>query len=209
MAVVIGAGTSASFAGACVISAQWGFNPNTQRLYCLDGTYNPYMIINRPTEVASVTIYSPGPSYSTEPTQGCSDAGTISFSVNPAVCGVFTGGGVSGLWFVTSYNFSKNDPNMPGQESWSLQRWVTGDLSGVVLPSYVLRGISEGQGTDNAGLTFTGETSNSTTGNVSAGGFGTAYDITVGQVIAVGGGQGVGGETGTGSANIPYTPLYI
>lgn len=207
MAIVIGAGTSASFGGACVVSAQWGFSPNTQRLYCLDGTYDPFMIIERPTETASVTVYAPGPSYDTTPTQGCTNAGQIAFSISPAFCGESVGGGVSGNWYVTSYSYSKEDSTMPGQESWSLQRWVEG--SSVSLPSYVFRGISEGSGTPNAGITFTGTTTNATSGNVSAGGFGTAHTVIVGQVVAVGGGQGLGGETGTGSASIPYTPLYL
>lgn len=210
MAIVIGDSTDVDFSqGTCVVSVQWGFNPNTQRLYCLDGTSDPFLLVHRPTETASVTIYAPGTPHSVEATSVCDSANQVSLIVSPGVCPAGTVDGVSGSdWFVTSYNYSREDAVMPGQESWSLQRWTTGGLTGVTLPTYIMRGIAEGQGTDDAGLVFTGETSIATTGQVSAGGFGTAYQLTIGQVITVGGG-GTTDETGQGSASIPYTALYL
>ena len=78
-----------------------------------------------------------------------------------------------------------------------------------VEPTYVLRGIAEGQATDNAGIIFSGTTVSTQTGSVSAGGFGRADTLEVGVVSRVGGGSSSSGDTGQGSASIPYTPLYI
>ena len=208
MAIVIGAATTVSFGNACVISANWGSNPNTQRLYCL-GEWAPRsdLIFEKPIETLSLTIYAPGPTYSAEPTQSCTDANTVSASISPAACGE-TFDALSGDWFVTSYSYSKDDALMPAQESWGMQRWIAGS-NNTPLPNYVLRSISEGQGTDNAGLTFVGSTTTSYTGNVSAGGLGKAETIEMGVVSQVGGGENVQGETGQGSASMPYTPLWL
>lgn len=212
MAIVIGAATQVSFGGACVISANWGYNPNTQRLYCI-GEWTPRdeLTYYRPTQTLNLTIYAPGPSYSTEPTTSCADANTISASVSPAACGGNVGGDVSGSWHVTSYSYSKDDATLPGQESWSLTKWkgVPSPGTNSIEPSYVMRGISEGQATPGAGVSFTGSTVETSTGNVSAGGFGRADTLDIGVVDSVGGGSSASGDTGQGSASIPYTPLYI
>lgn len=210
MAIVIGAATTASFMGACVISANWNYNTNSQRLYCL-GSWTPFNTFHKPTESLSLSIYAPGSTYSTIPTLGCADANSVSASVVPAACGESLGS-ISGVWLVTSYSYSKENASMPGTESWSLQKWKevqppSGGIS--VEPTYVMRGITEGQGTDNAGITFTGGTTDVTTGSVSAGGFGNAFTVSVGVVSSVGGGAAAGGDTGQGSVSIPYTPLYI
>lgn len=203
MGIVIGAGTSASLGNVtCVASVNWGANPNTQRLYCL-GSWTPEYEIERPTENMNMTVYSPGPTYVTTPSVSCVDANTMNALVDPAAC---NGGapGMSGEWFVTSYNYNKDDAQLPGQESWSMTRWV-----GPTPPDYTLRGISEGSGTPNAGIVFAGSTTSSTTGSVAAGGIGRADTLTMGTVVQVGGGSAAAGETGTGSASIPYTPLWI
>lgn len=212
MAIVIGAATQVSFNGACVISANWGYNPNVQRLYCL-GEWVPDddRIFYRPTESLSLTIYAPGPSYNTEPTTSCADANSISASIVPAACGD-SYPSLSGDWLVNSYSYTKDDGAMPGQESWALTRWkgLSSSTPGnVVEPTYVMRGISDGQATGNAGIVFTGSLASSYTGSVSAGSFGKADTVSLGVVISVGGGSSASGETGQGSANIPYTPLYI
>ena len=205
MAIVIGAATTVSFGSACVISASWGYNPNSQRLFCL-GEWTPNRTIDRPTRTLNLVVYSPGPTYSTGPTTSCSDAGTVSAGISPAACGG-TFSSMSGNWWVTGYSFSKDDAQMPGQESWSLVDYKPPGSE--LNPTYVLRGIAEGQGTPNAGIKFTGTTTESTSGSVSAGGFGQAYTIDVGVVEEVGGGASGVGVTGTGNASIPYTPLYI
>jgi hypothetical protein len=212
MAIVIGAATQVSFGDTCVISANWGYNPNTQRLYCI-GEWTPRddLTYYRPTQTLNLTVYAPGPSYSTEPTQSCADANTIAASVSPAACGGSVGGDIDGSWWVTSYSYSKDDATMPGQESWALTKWkdVPSPGTNSIEPTYVMRGISEGQATPEAGITFTGSTVQTSTGNVSAGGFGRADELDVGVVSSVGGGSSASGDTGQGSASMPYTPLYI
>jgi len=211
MGIVIGAATLVDFGGACVVSAQWGVNPNTQRLYCL-GEWSPRddFIFEKPTETMSLTIYSPsGVTYATEPTTDCVDANTVTASVTSLSTQCPTGPDFTGDWFVNSYSYSKDDAVMPAQETWGLIRWVAGTHS-TPIPT-VLRGIAEGQASDEdlTGITFTGDTVTSQTGNVTAGGFGKAYDMEIGVVVQVGNGLSTAGETGQGSVNIPYTPLWL
>lgn len=213
MAIVIGAATEVSFGGGCAISANWSYNPNAQRLYCI-GEWVPRdeFTFYRPTQTLNITIYAPGPSYSTEPTTSCADANGISASVSPATCGGAAAGDISGTWLVTSYSYSKDDASLPGQESWSLSKWKDVPAPGggtFVEPTYVMRGISEGQATIGAGVNFSGNTASTSTGNVSAGGFGRADTLEVGVVGSVGGGSSAAGDTGQGSASMPYTPLYL
>ena len=202
MAIIIGAATTVSFMGACVTSANWGASPNNQRLYCL-GSWTPDQVISKPTETLSLTIYAPGSSYSTTSTTSCADANTIAASVSPIACGG-SSGGASGDWFVTSYSYSKESSEQPGTESWSMQKWV-----GALQPSFVMRGVSEGQATDNAGVVFSSTDGTSQTGSVSAGGFGKSDSLTLGVVSSVGGGSSAAGETGQGSASMSYTDLYL
>jgi hypothetical protein len=210
--IIIGAATQVSFGSACVVSANWGYSPNTQRFYCI-GEWTPRddLTFYKPTQTLSLTIYSPGPSYDVTPSQSCSDANSVSASVSPAACGGSVEG-VSGSWLVTGYNYNKEDKSLPGQESWSLKKWkdVPAPSGGTLVePTYVLRGISEGQATGNAGITFTGPTTEVSSGSVSAGGFGTANVLEVGVISSVGGGSSNVGDTGQGSASVPYTALYI
>lgn len=204
MGIVIGAATQASLGGACVISANWNMSQNSQKLYCL-GSWDPHLTIDKPTQTLSMTVYSPGPTYNTLPSTGCVNANTQQASVSPASCGGGSIGGVSGDFYVTSYSFTKDDPQLPGQESWSMMKYV-----GDILPSYNLRGITEGQATgETAGMTFESSSAGGSSGSVSANAFGKADEMIVGVVSSVGGGSSTAGETGTGSASIPYTPLYL
>ena len=216
MAIVIGAATQASLAGGdyCVLSVNWGYNPNVQRLYCLgEWVATEERTFYRPTETLNMTIYAPGPVHSVPPTTECADANTIQASVDPAACGDETYDAFSGDWWVTSYSYTKDDASLPGQESWSLTRWKglnTLTTGNTIEPTYVMRGIAEGQGTvPESGIVFSGFTVETQTGNVSAGGFGRADTLQVGVVESVGGGSSTAGDTGQGSASIPYTPLYI
>jgi len=210
MAIVIGAATQVSFAGACVLSANWSYNPNVERLYCI-GEWVPSQVFYRPTESLSLTIYAPGPTYDVAPSTSCVDANTISASVTPAACGE-SYPAMSGSWLVNQYSYSKEDAAMAGQETWSLTRWKSLSSSlpgGTIEPTYVLRGIAEGEGTMNAGIVFEGTTITSYNGSVSANSFGRADTVYIGVVSLVGGGSSAAGETGQGSVSIPYTPLYI
>jgi hypothetical protein len=213
MAIVIGAATQVSFGSACAISANWSYSPNVQRLYCI-GEWTPSTdrTFYRPTESLNITIYAPGPTYQTDPTLSCTDANTIAAGVSPATCGGDFVDSFSGQWMVASYSYSKDDATLPGQESWSMTRWKNLDTASPqnsVDPTYVMRGIAEGQATDDAGVSFLGITVETFTGNVSAGGFGRADTLEMGVVDQVGGGSSQAGVTGQGSASMPYTPLYI
>lgn len=213
MAIIIGAGTQVEFRNdSCVVSANWGYNPNTQRLYCI-GDWSPSFQYDKPTQTLSIVIYSETwgsqpAQYSTAPTVACEDANRIEANVYPAGCDLAITE-ITGSWFVVSYGYGKDDPLLPGQETWGLQRWV-GDNT----PTYVLRGITEGQGTippDDAdpGITFTGVTTESESGSVSAGSIGRADTLRIGTISAVGNGDSTAGVTGQGSASMPYTPLWI
>jgi len=212
MAIVIGAASQVEFAGTCVISANWSYSPNVQRLYCI-GEWIPSQerTFYKPTESLNLTVYSPGPTHQIEPTQDCQDANGVTASIDPAACGE-TFNAFSGEWLVTSYSYTKDDATLPGQESWSLSRWKnfsTSNPPNTVEPTYVMRGISEGQSDGNSGITFQGTTVETSTGNVSAGGFGKADRLEMGVITSVGGGSSAAGDLGQGSASIPYTQLYI
>ncbi len=222
MAVIIGAATTVSFNSSCVISANWTFAPNPQRFHCLDGSWEPAFTRYKPVETMSLTVYadaaqSGGPSLSVEADESCvALGGDVTATISPANCGGGAGTDpTSSNWYVTSYSYSKDDGALPGQESWSLQQWVTGvGLPSVALPTYVIRGISEGTattygGTDKAGIVFTGTTAIGSTGSVSAGALGKADEMAAGVVSDVGGPTAAAGEIATGNASIPYTPLYI
>lgn len=208
--IIIGSATTVSFGGECALSAQWGFNPNAQRLYCI-GSWDPHATYYRPTETLNITIYAPGPTYSTAPSNSCTNANTIAASVTPIGCGSSVEG-VSGSWYVTGYNYTKQEKGMPGQESWSLTKWVAGSVANSIAPTYVIRGIAEGQTTDegSTGITFSSTDGlDATSGSVSANAVGTAETNVFGVVEQVGGGSSAVGDIGQGSANIPYTPLYV
>lgn len=218
MAVIIGAGTQVEFRNnSCVVSANWGYNPNTQRLYCI-GDWSPSFQYNKPTQTLSIVIYSETwgsqPSqHSAAPTTACENANTIEANIYPAGCDLSMTE-ITGNWFVVSYGYSKDDALLPGQETWGLQRWLEDAATSTPAPTYVLRGISEGQGTippDDAdpGITYTGVTTESQTGSVSAGGIGRADTLRIGTVSSFGNGDSTSGLVGQGSVSLPYTPLWI
>jgi len=206
MAVIIGAGTIVNFNGAdCVISASWSASSNTERLYCL-GTTTPHLTIARATQSLNIVIYAPGDPYSLDVTNICANANTITASVSPAGCGGSVTG-VSGQWFVNQYAYAKEDPALPGQETWSMVQWVYSGNG--IIPNYVLRSISEGEGTDNSGIVFAPGSTTAYNGSVAANSIGRADVVSQGIVESVGGGEGAGPGTGTGSVQIPYIPLYL
>lgn len=213
--IIIGFGTTigGDFSGACATSVNWGYSPNIQRLYCL-GSTTPWKSMEKPTETYSITVYegSGGPgSVPVTASVVCDDLYTINASVSPASCGG-TVGDVSGFWYLTSYSYSKGDPNLTGQETWSLQRWVEGSVpSESPAPNHYIQGASEGQASEQtgAGIAFIGTVMTGNTGSVSAGGTGqasTTYHGTVGTVgttVSLG-----GGDIGNSSASMPITPMW-
>lgn len=218
MAVIIGAGTTVGglFSGECVISVNWAYNPNVQRIYCL-GSWTPDedKTIRRPTYSLNLTLYSSGntPTYSTDPDTSCTTTNQISASVNPASCEDVIDAINYNDWVITGYGYSKDDPQNPSQESWSLQRWHEDASLSITAPSYIIRGISEGsvnvEVETDAGITFIGVTEIGSQGSVSAGGVGRADDTKSGVVTSVGRSTYTYGKTGTGNVTIPYTPLWI
>jgi len=219
MGVIIGAATTVSFSSGHATQVSWTINPNVQRAYVL-GQWGPYepAQIKSPTETMNVTVYTPGPTYSTEPTDECVLANQIAASVSPAGCGSGSDGPSSTNWYVNSYSCSKGDPRQPGSESWSLQQYVTLGDAGVRLPTYVLRGISEGSATGEeavgvvapkAGVVFEGTADSGTTGSVSAGQIGRSDNQFTGVISQVGGSTCGTGDIVSSSCSIPYTPLYI
>jgi len=226
ISVVIGGGTTVVFGdqGACIISANWGFNSGRQDAFCL-GSFdsNPNYVIYKPTQTLSLTGYAPvQSSYSIPASTNCDDASTISASVSPAVCGTAIVSDASGDWFVQSYSYSKESTDQPAQETWSLIKYqdisafLTSqgvDSARIAMPSSVTRGITMGESTEatgaGTGITFSTVFAQAQSGSVSAGGFGKVSSVYNGTVTAVGGGSSTTAFTGTGSASIPYTPLYI
>ncbi len=228
MGVIIGAGTTVAIAGGGhPTQVSWNVNPNTQRAYIL-GSWDPYLEaeVKSPTETLSITMYSPGPIYVTTPTVECVDATKLIASVSPAGCSLGEVSPSSTGWFVTSYGYSKSDARQPSTESWSMMNYVTLDDDTVVLPDYVLRGISEGSitssqgnGTDSlpaqgtTGVVFStgvdaAPDSVGSTGSVSAGQIGRADYQYSNVVEQVGGSVSTSGKIEQGSCSMPYTPLY-
>lgn len=207
MGIIIGAMTTISFSqGDCITQASWSASPNTQRLYCV-GSWTPTTTIEKPTETLNLTAYSPGTTFSIAPSEACEIASQVTASISPAGCGGGSAGPDSTSWHVNSYSFSKDDAQMPGTESWSLIQYI-----GANIPDYVLRGISEGSSTgtgSETGITFTGTTTTSAQGSVSAGQIGKSDELTLGQVSSVGGGSDTAGVIGQGSVSIPLTPLWV
>lgn len=247
MAVVIGSATivsmsipldTGSWTDFCFVSINWGYNPNIQRYYCL-GSTAPAYTISKPTESLSVVVYSP---YTTgtekydvtaQDTANCEDqANKITATVSLGICdeqAAYYQGPISTTWYLNNYGFSKDDPNLPGQETWALTAYPTTDLTGAdvsaVAPDAVIRGVAEGQATvDTAapyndadpGVTFeaAGQVKAST-GNVQAGGATGRVDyLTYGVATGVGGSGNLPtqadqfGRTGQGSVSVPQTPVW-
>jgi len=213
MAIIIGANTQVTVNGSsniCVVSANWGYNPNVQRAYCLgDWSPNSDYEIARPTENVSLTVYAGNSvlaNRNIQASQSCEDVTTeVNITITPAGCGAGLSN-ITGGFGITSYSWTKESQNT-GQESWSFTRWT-----GSNAPDYVIRGISEGNTTDlvNGGISFTGSTSQGSQGSVSAGATGKADIVYYGVVISVGGGNGTTqGVQGNSSASIPLTPLWL
>jgi len=210
MGLVIGYGTIANIDNMCAANVSWGANPNTQRLYCLNGTFSPFITITRPTINVNMTVYVPsggGHSYTVEPSDHCTTQDAVAnayVNISPASCA--TGGNLPEIhqrMIINSYSVSREDYQLPVQETYGLIRWVENP------PSYVIRGIAEGSGTDNSGISFSGTTTEATQGSVSAGGVGKADFIIMGAVRSFGGPNIPAGETAQGSVSIPHTPLWI
>ena len=212
--VIIGFGTTVGgiFNKACNTNVSWGYSPNVQRVYKL-GSVTECFIIEKPTETVSVTVYegTGGPtSLNVSASTDCDDIAQHSVIVDPAACGDAVEG-ISGIWYLTSYSYSKNDPNIIGQESYSFQRWAVSDTT--ALPDYVIQAAAEAQASEvtGCGITFTnpGGLQEGKTGSVAAGSTGQASTTHYGVASQVGSPTLAAGEVGTGSASMPVTPLWV
>lgn len=235
--VVIGFGTNITglFDDACVISLNWGYNPESQRLYCL-GSMTASFVVQHPTETISLTVYSDATTGVTtpidvRPSEDCGDLNDYDIGITFGNCAGQQPDDIirnpNMPWYLTGYSFSKDDPNMPGQETWSFQRWV--NLDNTSSPSYprtvggtdyleatqptvVLRNVSEGQTTAQlvTGVDLDNDTViNSRSGSVSAGQIGNADEMEVGTVEFVGDPQYSAGDTENGSASISLNPMWL
>lgn len=213
--IIIGGSTQVSFGNACVISAQWNFSPNQQDVFCL-GSWSPDTdrTIFKPEMSVSLTLYSPGPVYNCPASTSCEIAFGINLSISPAGCSDVNVD-ISGSYLPTSYSYSKEDKSTAGQESWSLVQYQgagLGSVNNLTKPKYILRGIAKGQTTDQAitGVTIDTVITSFSSGSVSAGQFGKSETFEYGVVTSVGGGSSnISAGSASGSAQIPYTPLYI
>ena len=240
MAVIIGFGTNVTgvFDTACAVSAQWGFNANSQRLYCL-GSMTPTYTIEKPTQTLSVTVYAGtgglngnakvpihpngDPNF---PGDECDSPPTYQAGVDAGACDL-TGAASSTYslstsdWHLTGYSYNKSDALQPGQETWSLTKWVEGsDPAMSPEPVRYIRGVTEGSAnladdgsSDDgrySGIWFiSGSTIQSKSGSVSAGQQGNASLTINGTIEYVGGPTAAGGDICSGSASIPITPLWV
>lgn len=218
MAVIIGAATTTGIDGS--ISAQWSVQAQMNRLWTL-GNWTPYKTIVTKVETVSITAYAGGgPSIALSPATGCTDsAAKFTVTISPAAC-AGGGGGLSGLFYLMSYSYSKGDAVGLGQESYNGQRWPGGGAGGAGIeyttaPSVILQGPAEGSKTgdvSNLGITLGSVTVEGTQGSVSAGfpGLGQADTTEYGIVSNVGGGTlKEDGKVGQGNATVPHQPIWI
>lgn len=230
MGVILGVMTTVSIDGVDTgyQSVNWNINRQPNRLWQL-GAWQPWRTQVGTTVTLSVTAYAGALAEQTlRASTSCEispASKTISLdaqSCDPATTVTFTYQNM----FLTSYNYNKGDPIGFGTESWSFQKWVESGVGGDFLeipePNYILQGITEGQkqgNVTNVGLEFFTDSEaggehivTGQQGSVSAGipGLGNADEIQIGLVKQVGGGSlEDGGKTGSSSATIPHTPLYI
>jgi hypothetical protein len=236
MAVIIGAGstvTSTQFSSGGIVSVQFGFNPEVDRLWEL-GSFTPYDSTVTKTRTLSLNVYGQKPSgaggstpLSVTPSTSCTDAGTVNIQVNPASCSDELLS-FSDDFFITGYSYQKENLGY-GQESWSFtSKPEVPDYSGTIV---MLRGIAEGtvstgDGIMTAaqmGLTVDETASNDSEGQPIQGESGSVPAGTPGLgnyeiqryviVTSVGGSIGkndaVDGLSGQASIQIPMNPVFI
>ncbi len=211
MAIIVGAGTSITgFTG--VVSANWGLEPNVQRLWEI-GSFTPYDILTDIKQTASITCYGGGgPIISPTPSTSCVDSdSSVTLSISPGVC-LAPVDGVSGLFYIDSYSYSKGDVKAYGQETYSMSSYV--DSVDNPAPDFILLGVPTGQkagDVSNFGVVIDPVDATGQTGSVSAGspGLGEGSTTSYGVVSSFGGGTGKeNGKKGSSSATMPHTPVY-
>lgn len=236
MAILIGSGTtvvSTQFPNGGIFSINFGFQPNTNRLFQL-GSFQPYDSFIQRQRTVQLNVYGTRPNgdggslpISTLPSTSCVDAESISITINPATCAV-TITPFTETYFVTSYSYQKENIGY-GQESWSMtSRPILSNFGGTVV---MLRGIAEGtiatgDGTmtaaqmgvvvdevgsnDSLGDPIQGENGSVQAGSPGLGSFDIQRSVIV---TSVGGSLGldpaIDGLTGQANISIPMTPVFI
>lgn len=204
-------------------SINWGINSQPNRLWQL-GAWEPWKTQVVKTVSVSLTTYAGVLSpVNLQPSTSCTDSTALkNITIDASACDpALSINQTFNRMFITSYSYSKTEPTGYGTESWSFQAWVDADTTGtdfinIPEPTAVLQGISEGQKSGdvvNIGVEFltAGQVTGSQ-GSVSAGtpGIGNTDTITLGIVSRIGGGDlEAFGKTGSSSASIPHTPIYI
>ena len=226
MTVILGSLTQVSVGGINdgISSINWATQRQPTRLWQLN-SWVPYKTQVNKTYTASITMYAGSMGFKVlSASDSCINSTAsdhIIVTITP--CLSFTAEGIDETMYLTSYSFSKGDPNSFATESWSYQMWVDSDVTGPEFinsgaPNVVLQGISEGSWSGEAGedaitLDGSGRVTGST-GSVSAGtpGIGNADETEYGIVTRIGVPTNYahpGGETGQAQAGIPHTPLYL
>lgn len=224
---------SAQFPNGGIVSVNFGFSPQVQRLFEL-GTFDPYDSTVQKTRTLQLNVYGVRPdggggslSLDVSPSTTCVDTGTVNTTVNPASC-------VGSLlpfaddYFVNSYGYSKENLGY-GQESWGFTtKPVIPTFTGTIV---MLRGIAEGTigtgaGTmtstqmgvtvdetasnDSLGAQIEGETGSVTAGSPGIGSFEVSRFVIVTSIGAsIGLSPAIDGLTGNASISIPLTPVFI
>lgn len=236
MAVIIGAGTtvvSSQFPNGGILSVQFGFNPQVDRLYQL-GSFSPYDSTVTKTRTISVNVYGKkadgtGGSLplTVPPSTACVDADAINITVNPASC-------VGSLlpfadnYFLNSYSYAKDNLGF-GQETWAFTtKPVIDNYSGTIV---MLRGIAEGTiatgpgimtpldmgvivddpaSNDAFGAPIEGESGSVQAGTPGIGNF-DIQRFVIATTVGASKGKGVGadGFSGDASISIPLTPVFL
>jgi len=236
MAVIIGAGTtvvSTQFPNEGIVSVQFGFSPQVERLFQL-GSFDPYDSTIQKTRTLSLNVYGSRPAggggsvpLSVPPSVTCDDAGVVNITVNPASC-------VGSLlpfakdYFVTGYSYSKDNLGF-GQETWSFTSKP--EIPGFTGTIVMLRGIAEGTiatgpgimtsadmgitvdelaSNDSFGAPIEGESGSVQAGTPGLGNFDIQRFVIVTQIGgSVGKSTSIDGFSGQTSIQIPMTPVFI
>ena len=226
MTVILGSLTQVSVGGVNdgISSVNWATQRQPTRLWQLN-SWVPYKTQVNKTYTASVTTYAGafGPRGLSPSTSCVNSSASDHIIITITPCLGFVADGINETMYITSYSFSKGDPNSFATESWSYQMWVNSDVSGPEFinsgaPSVVLQGISEGSWSGDAGedavtLDASGRVTGSQ-GSVSAGtpGIGNADETEYGIITSMGVSTSYahpGGEIGQAQVSIPHTPLYL
>ena len=225
MGVILGSITTVDIEGTDGFqNISWQVQVNSNRLWQL-GNWSAYKTQVTKILTVNVTTYAGVlGSVNLIPNTSCDDStATKDVVISASACGV---GGTSvnfnevGM-YITSYSYSKGDPQAFGTETWAFQKWVDSGVVGIdyintSAPTFVLQGTAEGSYSGDASnmgivLAPNGQVTGSQ-GSVSAGipGLGNADTTTYGIVTSIGGGGlEEAGKIGQSSASIPHQPLYL